>query len=196
MVYSQYFVNSDKRDIKDKKLPMLSHALDSVRRSQWEVTFHNLPVEAPAGTEARALTLACKSVSPIGWTVEEISSHRVNDQFFYPGKATPTEVTLVFDNLFATKTSTHLYNWLKTIYNPETGEMTTGLSDKGVGGFKIVVDVVELNTQGKPFTHTRLYGFWPKSWTEDDRSYDANEFHTLTLTGRYDMAVKRGDANI
>lgn len=195
MVYNPYFVNSERREIKDKKLPHLSHALDSVRRSQWEVTFYNIPVDAPAGTEARPLTLACKSVSPIGWQVEEIEAHRMNDKFFYPGKATPTEVTMVFDNIFATKTSAHLYDWLKTIYNPETGEMTAGLSDKGVGGFKIVADVIEMNTQGKPFTHTRLYGVWPKSWTETERGYDANEFHTVEVNFRYDIATKRPNAN-
>lgn len=194
-MYNPYFIDSQKRELKDKKLPLLSHALDSVRRSQWEVTFHNLPVEAPAGTEARPLTLACKSVSPISWEIEEIVANRLNDKFFYPGKATPSEVTMVFDNIFSTRTSKHLYEWLKTIYNPETGEMTTGLSDKGVGGFKIITDIVEMNTQGKPFDHTRLYGFWPRSWTEDERAYDANEFHTITVVGRFDMAVKRGNSN-
>lgn len=196
MAYDPFFVNSTRRQLKDKQLPFLSHALDSVRRSQWEVTFYGLPVDPVAGTEARPLTLACKSVSPIGWTIEEIQSRRINDTFFYPGNATPTEVTMVFDNLFATKTSKHLYDWLKTIYNPITGEMTAGLSDKGVGGFKIVADVIEVNTQGKPFTHTRLYGLWPKSWTEDERSSDANEFHTITVTFRCDFIDKRGDANV
>lgn len=195
MPYSNYFVNSARREIKDKKLPMLSHALDSVRRSSFEVTFYNIPVGPAAGTQPQPLTLACKSVSPISWNIEEIAARRVNDTFFYPGKATPSEVTMVFDNLYQTKTSKHLYDWLATIYNPVTGEMTTGLSDKGVGGFKIVADVVELNSQGKPFTHTRLYGLWPKSWSEDERSSDASEFHTVTCNFRYDMAVKRPDAN-
>ena len=190
-----YFVTSEKRGIKDKKLPQLSHSLDSIRTYQWEVSFYNVPTDAPAGTEAKPLTLACKSVSPIGWAVEEIVAERVNDKFYYPGKATPEEVTMTFDNIFATKTSTHLYNWLKTIYNPETGEMVIGLSDKGVGGFKIVADVIELNNQGQPFTHTRLYGLWPKTWKEAERIYASNDFHTIEVTFRCDFAVKRPNAN-
>jgi hypothetical protein len=195
MAYTPYFVNSEIRQIKDKKLPHLSHSLDAVRRYGWEVVFYNLPVDAPAGTEPRPLTLACKNITPIGNVIDEIVADRGNDKFFYPGKSTPTDVTFTFDNLFATKTGAHLYNWIKTIYNQETGEFTAGLSDKGAGGFKIVADIIELNAQGQPFTFTRLYGLWPKSFSEDERSYDANEFHTITLGCRYDFAVKHSDTN-
>jgi hypothetical protein len=194
MAYSQFFVNSERREIKDKKLPYLSHSLDSVRRNQFEVVFYNIP-GARFGTENRPLTLACKSVSPIAWNIEEIAAPRVNDTFYYPGRATPTDVTMVFDNIFSIKGSQYLFNWLKTIYNPETGEMTPGLSDTGAGSFKVCADVIELNTQGKPFTHTRLFGLWPKQWQEDERAYDASEFHTITCTFRYDFAVKRPNSN-
>ncbi len=195
MAYSPFFINSERRRIKDKQLPELSHSLDSVRRNQWEITFYGIP-DAPTGTEARPLTLAAKSVGQIGWTIDKITTRRVNDEFHYPGNAHTVDVQITFENLFRTKTGVHLYNWLKTIYNPETGEMTPGLSDRGVGSFKVTADVIELNTQGQPFTHTRLYGMWPTSWYEDERVTDANEFHTVTVTFSYDFAVKRADANV
>jgi hypothetical protein len=195
MAYTPFFIASERRNLSGKNLPLLSHAADSVRTYGFEVTFYQVPVNAPAGTESKPLTLACKSVSPIAWNIEEIVADRVNDKFFYPGKATPDPVTMIFDNLFATKTSSHLFDWFSTIYNPVTGQFTIGLSDKGVGSFKVVADVVELNTQGQPFTFTRMYGLWPTGWKEGERSWASNEFHTIEGTFRFDFAVKYPNSN-
>jgi hypothetical protein len=195
MAATPYFITSEKRTIEGKKMPQLSHALDSVRTYQWEVTFYLPNFDGVGGTENKPLTLACKNVSEIGFDIEEIVADRVNDKFYYPGKSSPKDVTFTFDNIFATKTSTHLYEWIKTIYNPTTGQFTPGLNERGSGSFKIHVDVIELNNQGQPVAHTRLVGLWPKSWTEATRDYAASDFHTITLTCRYDFVVKNPTAN-
>jgi hypothetical protein len=191
-----FFLTANRRNIEGKKIPQLSHSLDSVRKYQWEVTFHLPVIDGTGGTESRPLTLACKNISEIGFDIEEIVADRVNDKFYYPGKATPKDVTFTFDNIFATKTSHHLYEWIKTIYDPTTGQFTPGLNERGAGSFKINTDVVELNNQGIPIAHTRLVGLWPKTWSEADRDYSASDFHTITLTCRYDFVVKYPNATI
>ena len=73
-------------------MPKLSTMLDSVRPYQFEVEFM-----APGN--AQLLTVAAKQVSEVGYTVEDIEVHRVNDRYYYPGKPSPEEVTITFDNL-------------------------------------------------------------------------------------------------
>jgi hypothetical protein len=80
-------------------LPNISQALDSVRAYQWEISFQ-LPstgVEEAGGIEPH-LTLAAKQVTAMGFTSEAIEVHRTNDKVFYPGKASPEEVTPYYGN--------------------------------------------------------------------------------------------------
>ena len=112
MPYNPLFINSQNRGLKGKSLPMVSQDLDSIRAYQWEITFYNVPVDAANGVD-RPLTLAAKSVSQTGYTVEDIEVHRVNDKVFYPGKASPEELTVQFDNLYKTKMGSLLYEWIQ-----------------------------------------------------------------------------------
>jgi hypothetical protein len=197
MPYNPLFVTSQNRNLQGKKLPMVSQDLDSVRAYQWEITFYNVPVAAANGVD-RPLTLAAKSVSQTGYTVEDIEVHRVNDKVFYPGKASPEELTVQFDNLYKTKMSSLLFDWIKTIYNPVTGEFENGrqVTPGGVvGNFKTVADIVQLDNKGKPMSFTRLYGVYPKSWKQAEFNYSTNEFHTIEATFRYDFIVQNANTN-
>jgi hypothetical protein len=196
-MYNPLFITSQNRGLKGKSLPMVSQDLDSVRAYQWEITFYNVPVDAANGVD-RPLTLAAKSVSQTGFTVEDIEVHRVNDKVFYPGKASPDELTVIFDNLYKSKMGSLLYNWLQNIYNPVTGEfeqarqVTTG---KVAGNFKTVADIVQLDNKGKPMSFTRLYGIYPKSWKQAEFNYSTNEFHTIEVVFRYDFIVQNANTN-
>jgi len=106
-----------------KNLPKVSTSLDSVRAYQFEVLFRGLPPGAVLpGQDVNALTLAAKQVSPIGGTLEDIVVDRVNDKVFYPGKFTPDEVTITFDNLLVERTTPLLWRWFTRVYDPLTGD--------------------------------------------------------------------------
>jgi hypothetical protein len=197
MPYNPLFINSQNRGLKGKSLPMVSQDLDSIRAYQWEITFYNVPVDAANGVD-RPLTLAAKSVSQTGYTVEDIEVHRVNDKVFYPGKASPEELTVQFDNLYKTKMGSLLYAWIQSIYNPVTGEFTQGrgVTAGGVAGnFKVTADIVQLDNKGKPMSFTRLYGLYPKSWKQAEFNYSTNEFHTIEVSFRYDFIVQNANTN-
>lgn len=197
MPYNPLFVTSQNRNLQGKKLPMVSQDLDSVRAYQWEITFYNVPVAAANGVD-RPLTLAAKSVSQTGYTVEDIEVHRVNDKVFYPGKASPDELTVQFDNLYKSKIGSLLFDWIKTIYNPVTGEFENGRQvtpGSVVGNFKTVADIVQLDNKGKPMSFTRLYGVYPKSWKQAEFNYSTNEFHTIEVMFRYDFIVQNANTN-
>lgn len=197
MPYNPLFINSQNRGMQGKQLPMISQDLDSIRAYQWEITFYNVPVDA-ANSVDRPLTLAAKSVSQTGYQIEDIEVHRVNDKVYYPGKASPEELTVQFDNLYKTKMGSMLFDWIKTIYNPVTGELESGrqVTAGGVAGnFKTVADIVQLDNKGKPMSYTRLYGIYPKAWKQAEFNYSTNEFHTIEMTFRYDFVVQNANSN-
>lgn len=196
-MYNPLFITSQNRGLKGKSLPMISQDLDSVRAYQWEITFYNVPVDAANGVD-RPLTLAAKSVSQTGYSVEDIEVHRVNDKVFYPGKTTTEDLTVIFDNLYKSKMGPMLYNWLQSIYNPVTGEFEQSrqVTAGGVAGnFKTVADIVQLDNKGKPISFTRLYGLYPKSWKQAEFNYATNEFHTIEVIFKYDFIVQNANTN-
>ena len=90
-----------------KTLPKVSTKLDSIRSYQFEVKFFGLPPEFTL--QQQELTAAAKQVSPIGGSVDDIVVDRLNDKVFYPGKFTPENVTITFDNqLLTNNTPAHL----------------------------------------------------------------------------------------
>ena len=156
-------------------LPVISRDLDSVRAYQFEVAFHG------TGTTDRKLRLAAKQVSPAGFAVADIEVHRVNDKVFYPGKPSPEEITITFDNLIADDVSKELWEWFKDTYNPLTGHL---------GDFalkKNMMSVLQLNNDLSLHTETRYFGVYPKSFKNAEWNYATNDFHTIEVTFKYDF---------
>ena len=171
-----------------KGLPTISTDLDSVRAFQWEIHFFGLPSNIQGGQTD--LTLAAKQVSPVGFSVEDIEVSRVNDTVFYPGKAKPEELSVTFDNLYLKNTSRDLYLWLRSIYDPLTGEMTKNAAPGGDPrrSFKAhKVEIIKLDNTMTPHSVTELYGVYPKSFKEAELNYSTNEFHTIEVVFRYDF---------
>jgi len=176
-------------------LPFISERLNSGRTYSWEVLLQ-LPPSVGSDASEEVLTLAAKQVSQVGFSVEDIEVHRVNDRVYYPGKASPEELTVTFDNLYGStnqKPAETLWKWFQSIYNPLTGQFTPGMAQGHIGNFKSpMAEIIHLDPQGQPDQATRLLGVYPKSWKTAEFNYASNEFHTIEVTFRYDF-MHHGD---
>jgi len=168
-------------------MPKLSTKLDSIKPYQFEVQF-----VLPQGVngDPQLFTVAAKQVSEIGYTTEDIEVHRVNDRYYYPGKATPEEVTITFDNLKMNPAGgdnsmplAKLYNWCQRTYDPLTGHF--GDIDSLV---KTNMQIHQLDEDLSPMATVTLYGCYPKSFKTAEYNYSTTtDFHTLTVSFRYDF---------
>jgi len=166
-----------------ESLPKVSTSLDSIRAYQFEVLFRGLPRREQ---NVNDLTLAAKQVSPIGGTIEDIVVDRVNDKVFYPGKYTPDEVTITFDNLLLQKTTPVLWRWFTVIYDPITGDASVKPPNRDT--FKCNQMIIsELDGTSTPIANISLYGVFPKSFKFSEKNYSTNEFSTIEVTFRFDF---------
>jgi hypothetical protein len=189
-----------------KSLPRISTQLDSVRSYQFEVKFYGVPGVTLLGRVAqgiglpadstKVLSTAAKQVSPIGGSVDDIVVDRLNDKVYYPGKFTPEEVTITFDNQLLTKSTPALWEWFKTIYNPITGDATknsppggTGFLGFGAGkDFKAnKLEILELDNTNSPHSYITVYGVYPKTVRFSEKNYGSNDFSTIEVTFRFDF---------
>lgn len=168
-------------------LPTVSTDLDSVRVYQFEIHFFGLPEDV---TNAADLTLAAKKVTGLEMRNEPIPVDRVNDKVFYPGKSTPGELMVDFDNLYLRETASDLYRFFRHTYDPITGEMTKSAQPGGGAGstFKAdKVEVVMLDNTLVPHSTVELYGVYPTAWKASEFNYAQNQFHQLSVNFKYDF---------
>ena len=174
-----YFIDTIQREIEGDTpvSPLISTELDSVRAYQWELSFRNL------------------LVNDIGFNVEDIEVHRVNDKVYYPGRPSMDELVVTFDNLVRTKLDKLLYEVMSMSYDPRTGKINTIANANTLPySHKFEIDVMQLDGQGTPRNMIRLFGCYPKKIAHGEYNYATNEFHTLEMTFRYDNFVNTGDA--
>lgn len=171
-----------------ENLPVISTELDSVRAYQFEVHFYGLPSNRiPEGTD---LTLAAKQVQPAGFTVEDIVVDRLNDKVYYPGKATPDELSITFDHLYLKEVAPTLWDWFKTVYDPMTGNLAQNSRPAAANSphFKASrLEILFLDNAKNPHATLEYYGVYPKTWKPSEMNYSTNEFHTIEVTFRYDF---------
>jgi len=189
--FPAYFVTNDESAQRQKVgsgMPIVSEGLDSVRTYQFEMHFE-LPADL-TDTDQDKLTLAAKQVGQVGFATEPIEVHRVNDKLYYPGKATPEELTVTFDNLYQPRVANQLWRWFASIYNPVTGKYN------GNGGnFKANKCILtHLDAQGQPLMETRFFAIYPISWKTSEMNYQTNEFSTIEMVFRYDF-MEHNDAD-
>ena len=185
-----YFINNDNsvaRTISGEQptTPLISTALDSVRAYQWEISFFFGQVDPINGIQ-KPLTLAAKQVSQVGMSMEPIDVHRVNDKVFYPGKASPENLVVTFDNLYQPKIANLLWQWFSYIYDPTNGKYLTSEGNEAQWKSQRAT-IVHLDAQGQPLNETRLFGVWPIAWKTAEFNYGSNEFHTIEMTMKYDF---------
>ena len=168
-------------------LPTISTDLDSVRAYQFEIHFFGLPEDITNQTD---LTLAAKKVGGLEMKNETIVVDRVNDKVHYPGKTTPGELTVDFDNLYLRETASDLYRFFRHTYDPITGEMTKSSQPGGQAGTTFKADKVEivmLDNTLTPHSVVELYGVYPTSWAAAEFNYSTQQFHQLTVNFKYDF---------
>jgi hypothetical protein len=170
-------------------LPTVSTDLDSVRAYQFEVHFFGLPQDITNSTD---LTLAAKRVTGLEMRNEPIVIDRVNDKLHYPGKTTPGDLTIDFDNLYLRETASDLFRYFRHTYDPITGEMTKSAQPGGGQNagqtFKAdKVEIVQLDNTLVPHSTIELYGVYPTSWSAAEFNYSTNQFHQLTVNFKYDF---------
>jgi hypothetical protein len=168
-------------------LPTVSTELDSVRAYQFEIHFFGLPEDV---TNQNDLTLAAKKVGGLMMQNEAIVVDRVNDKVHYPGKSTPGDLAVTFDNLYLRETASDLWRFFKNTYDPLTGEMTKNSQPGGQAGqtFKAdKVEIVMLDNTLTPHSTIELYGVYPTKWEAAEFNYSTNNFHTLDVTFKYDF---------
>ena len=197
-----------------KTLPRISTDLDAVRSYQFEVRFAEVPslesdVAAAAASigplgaaaagafgtlagvgAANQMTTAAKQVSPIGGTVDDIVVDRLNDKVFYPGKFTPENVTITFDNQLLSRATPTIYGWFRSIYDPLTGDMMKNAAPGGPGNrsFKCSkMTVLELDNTNEPHAYVEMYGVYPTAVRFSEKNYATNDFSTVEVTFRFDF---------
>lgn len=176
-------------------LPTISTDLDSVRAYQFELHFFGLPEDI---TNQNDLTLAAKKITGLEMKNEAIVVDRVNDKVHYPGKTTPGEMSVDFDNLYLRETASDLWRFFKQTYDPITGEMTKNSQPGGQAGrsFKAdKVEVVQLDNTLTPHSVVELYGVYATSWTAAEFNYSTNQFHQITVNFKYDFMNQFNYAN-
>jgi len=189
MAQSYYKTRFNREFTPGQGLPVISTDLDSVRAYQFEIHFFGLPTTLSTQGAAE-LTLAAKKVTGIEMSVEPVAVDRVNDRVFYPGRPTPGDLVVTFDNLYLRETASDLWKFFSTIYNPLTGEMTENSQPGGVAGktFKADrVEIVQLDNTMTPHATADLYGVWPTKWSAAEFNYSTNDFHSIDVTFKYDF---------
>ena len=185
---TSYYKNKYGRDFTPGQgLPTVSTDLDSVRAYQFEIHFFGLPEDVTNTTD---LTLAAKKVGGLEMKNEAIVIDRVNDKVHYPGKTTPGELTVDFDNLYLRETASDLYRFFRHTYDPITGEMTKSAQPGNGAGTTFKADKVEivmLDNALTPHSTIELYGVYPTSWSASEFNYSTNQFHQLTVNFKYDF---------
>jgi len=187
MATSYYKTKYDRNFTPGQGLPTISTDLDSVRAYQFEVHFTGLPGDI---TNQNDLTLAAKKIGGIEMASEAIPVDRVNDKVYYPGKVTPGDLVITFDNLYLRETASDLWRYFKATYDPITGEMTKNAQPGGQAGSTFKADKVEivmLDNTMTPHSAIELYGVYPTKWAAAEFNYTTNDFHTLDVTFKYDF---------
>ena len=187
MAQSYYKTKYGRNFTPGQGLPVVSTDLDSVRAYQFEVRFLGLPADV---TDQQDLTLAAKKVTGLEMGVEDIVVSRVNDRLHYPGKPSPGELLVTFDNLYLRQTSSDLWKYFKKVYDPITGEMTPLAAPGGnpTSTFKVPkMEIIMLDNTSRPHATIEVYGVYPRRWSAAEFNYETNSFHTLDVNFRYDF---------
>jgi hypothetical protein len=167
---SFYGTQFNRGAVGDGSLPNISTELDSVRSYQFEVQ-----IQADQN-----FTLAAKKVTSVGATSEDIVVDRVNDKVYYPGKVTPDEITVTFDNTLNGGMDKSLFELFTKTYDFNTGVIGNGED------IKFDMQILLLTNSLGVHSTIDLRGAYVKKYSLSELQYSENSFNTIDVTFRWD----------
>lgn len=169
-----------------------SSILEPVKKNRWVMQFKSIP---GASGQEEGLAFVAHTCTPPAITFNQSTHKRMNETFYGAGTPTWNEFPMSFYD-FINNTGTSLsaaqilYQWQSMIYDPLTGQM----------GFKKQYStsgtLAQLDPKGAVIRAWNLFYVWPASITYGDGlSSDADEIADISVTFRYDLAIKNVDVN-
>jgi hypothetical protein len=162
-----------------------SSTLEPMRRNRWVMQFTSIPGDGSAENLAFAAHTSARPTI----TYNVVEHQRLNERYYLAGKPTWSELPMTFFDFIqgATSVSQILWNWNNVVYNPITGAM----------GFKKEYTtsgtLAMLDPAGGIVQVWNLFYVWPFTVGWGDLSADDDGVAEVSVTFRYDYAVKGTD---
>jgi hypothetical protein len=145
----------------------------------------------PGAGDAESLAFAAHTAARPAITYNQIEHQRLNERFYVAGKPTWNELPMTYFDFIrgANSVSSIIYNWSQIVYNPITGAMgfKTEYSTSGT--------LAMLDPAGGIVQVWNLFYIWPAAVTYGDLSADEDGLTEVSVTFRYDYAVKGTDVD-
>ena len=164
------------------------------RKNRWVLDFEEIPNLDPTITPVQAnknIVLSLFSAQRPNFSIGETEFHRLNEKYYYPaGKAEYQPLEVQFYDTIGLNAGKHIYNWMKAVYDPETGAVGYKSSLTAQANF------LSLGPKGETVEHWKLVNMWPKDINFNEVSYDSTDAMMVTVSFRYDLAVAFFEADI
>lgn len=168
-----------------------SYTMEALRKNRWVLQFSSIP--GTTGKEEELAFVAHTANAPtLTFTASEYK--RMNETFYAAGRPTWNELSMTFFDFIRSANGVSagdiLYEWSKKIYNPLTGQM--GYKSQ----FATSATFAQLDPAGAVIRAWNLFHVWPTSINFGDGfSADAEDLVDITVTFKYDLAIKIADAS-
>jgi len=167
-----------------------SSILEPLRKNRWVMQFTNIPGVSSTDA-ATSLAFCAHTAQRPSQTYNVTELQRLNERFYIAGKVSWSELPMTFFDYIngPSSASEILWNWSKIVYNPVTGQM----------GFKKQYTtsgtLAMLDPAGGIVQVWNLFYVWPFTLNWGDLSADDDGLAEVSVTFRYDYAVKGTDSN-
>jgi hypothetical protein len=164
-----------------------SSTLEPIRRNRWVMQF----TAVPGGGDAENLAFAAHTAARPSITYNVVEHQRLNERFYIAGKPTWNEIPMTFFDFIQGPTSVSeiLWNWNNAVYNPITGAM--GFKNEYTTSGTLAM----LDPAGGIVQVWNLFKIWPYTIGWGELSADDDGVAEVSVTFRYDYAVKGTDSD-
>lgn len=162
-----------------------SSTLEPIRKHRWIMQFTTVP----GGGSNEKLAFVAHTATRPEISYNQVEHQRLNERFYTAGKPTWNELAMSFyDFIRGTDSASEiLWNWSNQVYNPITGAMGFK-KDYSVSGTLAMLD-----PSGGVVQVWNLFYCWPATVGWGDLSSEDDALAEVTVTFRYDYAVKGVD---
>jgi hypothetical protein len=165
----------------------ISTSLDAIRSYQFEVDFRNIP--ALGDYKEGDLQIGVNKVTAYGPKIDMVEIHRVNDIVKYPGKMKFEGLSITFDNQLLIPQYAHLWEYIKSVFNPLTGQYyTPATGARSIASIKTSKIIVrQLSGQNTPISETTFWGVFPMEYAIAEQKYsESNTVNTIDVKFSFD----------